>query len=924
MKLLVFLFTMLVSGNIALAQQAKITGSVRDTSENRNLANAVVALISSKDSTLAGFVRTDARGKFELPKLDTGKYMLMVTYPKFADYVDDITVTGDRDLGILPLTPTLVLMKEIVIRGGAAIRIKGDTTEFTADSFAVKEGATVEDLLKKLPGFQVNAKGEITAQGKKVEKVLVDGEEFFGDDPTMATQNLSAKIVDKVQLFDTKSEQQNLTGISSGSEGKTLNIKLKEDKKKGGFGKLTAGSNFKDVVDAKGLYNKFVGRKKLSLYGTKSDVNTGSLNWDDKQKLGMENDFEYDEIGGYYFSYGSDDGFNDWSLRGIPHSYTGGALYSNKWNADKQSVNGSYRYNRLFTENEGNTATQYLRKYSTDYRNVKTNGTGLNEQHALNLKYEWKIDSLASLKLTVNGLRKTTDQYTNTLTEYRNFSRELTNNSVQDRSNHITKLQNDNQLTYRQQFNKKNRLLIAVLKFGVVDDDQHGTITTTANFYKDGFIDSTGIVDQGKVFTGNSKTLGGKLTFNEPLSVKWNLVLDYAHNRNNSLSDRNTFNKSSNGKYETLDPVYSNNFDMEAFSHSGSAIFRFMDKKVKLAFGSGLSNVKLNLANRDTKVDTSYNFLKFTPQVQVGYTFKPQMSVNFNYRGTTRQPTINQLQPVKDNSDPLNEFQGNQNLGVGFNHSFSMFFNQYKVLAQRGMWISLSYNITENAIVNSTRFQTVLNSYGDTVGIKQIYSPVNTNGVHNWNVYGNWNKGGGPKKMYYGLNLNGNGGRSINFIDGAKNISNYGNAKLGISGGYDAPDKWSIEFRPEIGYNFSKSSINKTINNNYFTYGGFTSGFVMLPGKIELRSDVQFDIRKESSAFPGNTSIIQWNGSIGRKVLKNKSGMISLVATDILDQNRGFNRMINSSIITEEHYAKVSRYFLLKFEWSFTKIPGTN
>jgi hypothetical protein len=209
------------------------------------------------------------------------------------------------------------LLKEVIVRSGSAIRIKGDTTEFTADSFVSKRRCHGgRPLLKKLPGFQVNSKGEITAQGKRVEKVLVDGEEFFGDDPTMATQNLGAKAVDKVQLFDSKSEQQQLTGIPVVPKGKPLNIKLKENSKKGAFGKINAGTDFRKYDDAKALYNRFKGKEKLSLYGTRSSVSTGSLNWDDRQKLGIEDDYEYDEISGYYYSFGDNDDFNNWSLRG--------------------------------------------------------------------------------------------------------------------------------------------------------------------------------------------------------------------------------------------------------------------------------------------------------------------------------------------------------------------------------------------------------------------------------------------------------------------------------------------------------------------------------------------------------------------------------------------------------------------------------
>src|SRR5215211_1773113 len=341
-KFLAGLFIVFTS-QFALAQSS-LNGTIADTLGRKNLSNAVVSLLQKKDSTLYKFGRTDKTGSFLIQHLSPGKYVLLVTYPKFADFSEEIEVKDQplTELGTIALTLKSQLLETVVVKSAGAIRIKGDTTEFVADSFHVKDGATVEELLKKLPGFQVNSKGEITAQGQRVQKVLVDGEEFFGDDPTMATKNIAAKAVDKVQLFDNKSDQQNLTGISTGNEGKTVNIKLKEDRKKGSFGRAEAGSNFDNITDAKLLYNQFVGKRKLSLYGTKSNTNTGSLNWEDRRRLGLENDFEYDELSGYYFSFGSgDDDFNDWSLRGLPDAYTAGGLYINKWNNERQNINGS-------------------------------------------------------------------------------------------------------------------------------------------------------------------------------------------------------------------------------------------------------------------------------------------------------------------------------------------------------------------------------------------------------------------------------------------------------------------------------------------------------------------------------------------------------------------------------------------------------
>ncbi|HJW18381.1 MAG TPA: carboxypeptidase-like regulatory domain-containing protein, partial [Flavisolibacter sp.] len=588
---LIGIFLLLLS-NLAIAQQPSLSGTVTDTLGKKPLANAVVTLLQKKDSTLYKFTRTDKDGNFQLPKVDSGKYVLLVSFPRFADFADEVVVkpAGNNSLGTIPLTLKSQLLDAVVIRSAGAIRIKGDTTEFVADSFHVKEGATVEELLKKLPGFQVNSKGEITAQGQRVQKVLVDGEEFFGDDPTMATKNIGAKAVDKVQVFDNKSEQQNLTGITTGSEGKTVNIKLKEDKKTGAFGKAEIGSDFDKLLDARLLYNKFIGKMKFSVYGTKSKTNTGSLNWQDQRKLGFENDFEYDELNGYYFSFGTSDDFSDWSLKGLPDAYTAGALYINKWNNDKQGVNGSYRFNRLGTSNIASKYTQSIIPGRLINTSTLTRSNGLNQQHAINFKYEWKLDSLASLKLVTAGTNKATTSFNNTNTDIINETDNKETINKGNTSYDSKRIQSDNQIQYKQLFHKKDRQLLSTIRYGITNDDQKNFIYSQADFYTGGNLDSSRLQDQQKINNGSSTTLGAKITYSEPLNDKWSLVGEYSYNQNNSTSHKNTFDKDFNGKYEILNQGFSNNFDLRASSNSGTLITKYIYKKIRMAFGSGLSS----------------------------------------------------------------------------------------------------------------------------------------------------------------------------------------------------------------------------------------------------------------------------------------------------------------------------------------------
>jgi hypothetical protein len=248
-------------------------------------------------------------------------------------------------------------------------------------------------------------------------------------------------------------------------------------------------------------------------------------------------------------------------------------------------------------------------------------------------------------------------------------------------------------------------------------------------------------VDQQKLFDGRSTTFGLKTTFSEPLSALWTLVTDYAYNKNHSVSERNTYEKSFNGKYETLVAEFSNNFELDAYSHSGNMILRYMGTKVRAGIGSGISTVKLNLRNLDDNTRNRYDFLNITPQAQINYIPKAQTNLGFNYRGTTRQPTLNQLQPLRDNTDPLNEYIGNPDLKVGFNHNFSVNFNQYKVLKQMYTFAYFSYNLQQNAI---TQYNTI-----DAQG-KRSYYPVNVNGNRNWYFGGNWNRSLGEKKLRFG------------------------------------------------------------------------------------------------------------------------------------------------------------------------------
>lgn len=914
-KFVLVLAPILAIAFVSHSQITSVKGTVSDTVEKKNLSNAVVTLLKKSDSTLIRFTRTDSKGEFIIANVPADTCVIMITYPKYADFADKIILTSPEifDLGKISLIPKAILLQEVIVHSVGAIRIKGDTTEFVADSFKVKEGATVEDLLKELPGLSVDSKGQITAQGKQVDKVLVDGEEFFGNDPTIATQNIAAKQVDKIQVFDTKTEQDQIKGIGGGNDSKTINIKLKDNANKGYFGKVEAGSNFDKLNNGRLLYNNFLGKRKLSVFGTKSNTSTGSLGWEDRNKLGIENDYEYDEIGGYYYSFGTNDDFNDWGLQGLPDAYSAGGLYSNKWNEEKNNLNLSYTYNRLGTTNESSTLKETLLPDTIFYNNENSNTKGLKQQNVFTPRYEWKIDSLTSIKFASVNTYKTTETSGTTHSEALDQNQQFVNTEDRTNTQDITHKQSDNQLTYKQLFRKKGRTLIATLRYSNIHDDNNGSLNSLDQFYRNGALDSTSATDQLKLATGQSQTYGGKITYNEPLNSKWNIVTEYSYNANNSTAHRNSFEKDLNGKYTVLDPVYSNNFDLKAYANTGNLTFRYLGKKIRSAIGGGISAVQLGVNDLDQNNKHIYNFTNLTPQAQFSYTIKPQTTIGFRYNGTTRQPTIDQLQPIRNNNDPLNIYIGNPNLKVGFNHNFNVWYNSFKVLKSRYVYVGTDFNIQQNAIAN---YSTV-DSFGKTTTM-----PINVHGSNNYNMYGGFVSGEGDKKIIHEINMSVNGGRSVTFINGQQSINNYANLELDYGIRFSLKDKYNIEVRPKIGRNISNSSLRKDINNSYWVYGGNIEGYLALPWKLEISSDIDFDLRQHIPAFAGNTNIIVWNAELSKKVFKDKSGKFIFRANDILNQNKGFNRVINSNFVTDQRYQRIGQYFMLTFQWTFTKMPG--
>lgn len=909
---------------IVLAQHASIKGVISDTLNKQNLPNTVISILKAKDSVLVKFVRSDKNGNFELKNLPAGNFFLMISYPAYADYIFPVTLPQDTsaDIGAIKMTLKSKLLEGVLVKSKvAAIRIKGDTTEYTADSFKVRAGASVEEMLRKLPGLQVDKDGKITAQGEEVKKVLVDGEEFFGNDPTMATKNLQADAINKVQVFDKKSDQAVFSGIDDGKKTKTINLTMKDDKKKGYFGKLELAGGLQDKWNNTLMLNSFRAKRKLSVYGIMSSTGKTGLDWGEQEKFGEGIDMQTTDDGGMYFFSGGGDEFSQSSFsgQGIPKSWSTGITYGNKFNGDKQTVNGSYRYNKLINEGVSNTNSQYILPDTVFYQRDNNNFSSSKQRNSANGTYEAQIDSFTSLKIKANAYTGTENSFTNYISQSINKAGNIVNNSLRGITVNGTNSSLNSDMIFRRRFKKIGRTISLSYIQQYLKTNTNGFLNSTNEFYNiDGQIINTNKIDQMKLYDVKTLSSTARLVYTEPVIKNVFVELNYGIKVNNSESKKLSYDKSNNGKYESLNDTFSNNYNYHIITNSGGMAWRYNSKKFNAGIGSDVAVA--NYRQKDIFKDTTarYSYTNLFPRSNINYKFNSNSGIYFSYNGNTQQPSIQQIQPVRDNSNTLSVLAGNPDLKQEFRQTFSLNYNFYKVLSQQNLYTYFTFNTIKNAI--STNQYTATS--GDSVG-KTIYQYVNVNGNYNGYAGGGfsfkWKKPDIRINTGFDLNVN----RNNNIVNNLTNVTN--NESYGIRVGLSKykEKKFNIYLDLYAAYNNSRSSIRRDLKTNYLTQTHRLYLNYTLPWKFEINTDVNAELRQKTSTFDNNNNVVVWNAYIGRKLFKNDKGLISFKGNDLLDQNKGFSRYIGSNVITENSYTTLRRYFQLNFTWNFSKTPGS-
>lgn len=899
----------------SIAQPASISGKVKNSVADEPIQNAVISLFTPVDSILYKFTRTDSKGNYNIKNIAAGKYILMTSHPYYADILNDIEVNANEDLGITNLVSKAQLLQEVIVRTGSPLRIKGDTTIYTADSFKVSANANAEELLKKLPGIQVDKDGKIKAMGETVQRVLVDGEEFFGNDPGMAVKNLRADAVKEVQVFDKKSDQAEFTGIDDGNTQKTINFKLKENKKTGYFGKVDVAAgpqkHIQNRYNENLLFGSFKGKRKLSAFLLNGNTGQDGLNWEDEQKYGGNDNISMDitddgEVS-YSWTGSSDDEPYVNAENGYMTNVNAGLQYSNKWD-EKYNFNLSPKYNsQRYTNNQS-----IFRKTQIGDSTLNYNSKDYSDVNRQNFKFraimDIKIDSFNSLKITANSNFYHTESDAINSAQTTGNAGEFKNTSDRQLQTKNDKQAFNGNIVFKHKFKKARRTLTFSGNYYSLSNAGDNILKSHNEAYYNGLPSSNQDINQQKNYEQDSKSLVTSLVYTEPLTKELSLQLGYQFLYNNGVNNQITKDYTSGtGKYDDQVDSLSNDFRQNIFQNVPSVKINFANKKLKLNAGSSFGFTQFDLQDITYNKDYKRNYTNFYPTVNGTYTYKANRTVRFNYSGSTTQPTVNQLQPLRNNTDYFNQVIGNPNLQPSFSNRFNISHQNYNFLKDIWLYQSVYFSSVRNAITT--------NSIINLDSGKTVSQPINVNGNYSASFYGGF--GFKAKKIdtrfQFSPNISLN--RYASVINSEKSYSTTFSPGLSIYISKSKEKKYDVSVNNEFNY-----STNKTTQNNkrihYYTNQVSFYGTLYLKKVWSINTDYSYYFREKTIEADNNLNSNLWNARLQR-TFKNDEFTAYIKVNDILNQNIGVDRSFSANTYTQVINDRLKRYFLVGFTWNF-------
>lgn len=894
MKRILLSLFILITTNIVYGQHA-LSGKIIDKSDNKPLTNASIVLLD-QDSIMKYFTRADEDGKFLFKALADSTYTLIVSYPKFELVSRKIKLNNQiSNLPPIALSSQANLIEEVVIQQRLPIRIKGDTLEYDAGSFETEKNAKLEDLLRRLPGLSVSGDGKITANGKSVSKVLIDGEEFFGYDPKIAIRNIRADAVDKVQVYEKKSKEAELTGIDDGVREVTVNAVLKEEARKGIFGNMEvlAGSN--DLYTGSLFAAKFNRTERIGITANTNNMGGG---------MGREGGLRMNS-----------------QITGNPLSTSVGANYENQFFQKKVNFNGSYNFNTNSNNNERESFNKQLLSgdviQESESRSKTANSS---DAHGVRSEIRYRIDSTSNMEINLGANfanNYSSSESQNYTTQNGNpFSRmgDTTNTNGQTRSNDI-------RINYRKRLNKRGSSLNLHFNNSYNKNYSESIVDQTAIYYVK---DDTTYINQNRINNSYGNNISGQIQYSDRIAnlINYSLGYNISNSTNNTLLE--AFNQRNNDT-PVLDPEYSQDQKTVNTSHGMVANINYFTEKISVNLSNRTSFRDQSLADGYRNIDLDRTFWDNDINMNLNYRVSNRKNVGISYQNNFNIPSFGQLQALQPQTNPLFIQKGNPDLKRSNNNSFRLNYHTMSLLKGTSWNMNADVSFTTDPIVN----QRII----DTATGVTTSSYINVIGKSSWRagMNSNFNKPIFDRKAQFnifgGLNYN-NGFSFIKYGNDIKNqqyeLNNEQMTSLSTGIGINEQDSKGLDydFNWRISADNQRNSLQKEFN--YTSFNTSASGFFkyFLPKKFNISSNINYSLDGPTKFY--NKSLHQFyvNAEISKKLLKNESLVASIKGYDIFNTFNNVNRSSSESSFSQSSQQMLTRYILLGLKWDFNKNLG--
>ena len=911
---------------------AQVTGKVTDSSTSKAIERTVIGLVVKNNIADTAYFFADEKGEFSISPVPASNFSLIFSslgYQPTAKFIPVNKQEKNIVVGNIILATRAKLLDEVVVQGPPIV-IKEDTIEYRADAFKVKENAMTEDLLKKLPGITVDKDGNVTAQGKTVTKVRVNGKDFFGGDVKTATRELPANIIEKVQVIDDYGDQSTVSGIKDGDPEKIINLQLKKDKNKGFFGRVTVGVGTQDRYQASLNANYFNNKQQISIIGNSNNTGQSLFNFGNgganrgmgsmmKMGQGMMNDMGGGSGLMNAFQNG-DQGFitgGQGNNSGISNSNSFGINYRDEW-SKKINVYGSYSFSHRNTKALQTTSIQNFFENGSFINNQDNNTASTGDNHRFYFNMEYQVDSVNYLKISPTVTYASSSSDSKTLFDYATTNGSKTSNGYNNNLSGSTSPNISGNILFNHRFKKRGRNFSANLSLGTSESNtDQNTQNSTAFFTTPvGIINQFQFIDQAN----SNHNSGIRLTYSEPLSKTRNLDIAASHNINYAGNNKKTYGVDSATGAQTLIPYLSNNFDNDFYNNRVGISLRTTMKKY--TYTLGVSVQPISLQGKSLTKDSAYktiNRVNIFPIARFTYNFSKMKSFSANYSGNATQPTFSQLQEVLDISNPQAATKGNPLLKPSINHNINISFNNFNIVTGKILFTNITLSSISNQIINNA-----IRRGGSGA---QLSIPENVNGYYNLLGFYTFSKPFKKRKYVLTLTGNVNYNHNINLVDSIRNIGRNWIASQGFVFEYNY--KTWLQFGAGASYSINDVSYKKppgsalsSLQNTNSSALTISSNIdVDIPGNWVLKYDFDYTFNYGLNATVSRNQAIL-TSSIEKQLLKKKNGIIRLAAFDLFNQNANISRSVSSNAIVDTRSNRLGRYFMLTFTYRLQKFQG--